>query len=215
MSFDRYVHPIRVGVVDITVMDADPMYHQLINEIPAAYDFEGIHFQEGDVMLDIGAHVGLTSIYYGKLFPGLRIYAYEPVPFNFARLKEHIELNGTANVHAHQLAVTGDGKPRDLVSTDWGSVGYTAFHDSPEGRETHRVRSTTVPKILARYGIKRVKMMKLDCEGAEYEILGSSAKWLHRVDAIRGEIHSLVQRHSEYDPVEIAKAVPDVRWMFV
>lgn len=210
--FERRVGPIRVGEVDITVVDADPMYSQLINEIPDAYNPQGMDFQEGDVMLDIGAHVGLTSIYFAKLFPGLRIYAYEPVPPNFERLREHIELNGTANVHPHQLAVTADGKPRDLVSTDWGSIGYTAFHAVPEGRETHRVRSTTVSQILDRYGIERVKLMKLDCEGAEYEILGNSADWLHRVDAIRGEIHPLVQ--SEYDAVVIAKAVPDVKWMF-
>jgi FkbM family methyltransferase len=208
--FDRYVRPIRVGVLDITVCDTDPVYLQLINEIPGAYTFEGIHFEEGDVMLDIGAHVGLTSIYFAKLFPGIRIYAYEPVLSNYERLLEHIELNGVGNVHPHNLAVTGDGGRREFV-TGGHTAGHTAFHDHE--RDTFWVESTTIPAILKHHKIKRVKLLKLDCEGAEFEILGTSAGWLHRVDAIRGEIHTGVR--SDHDPSSIAAGtVPDVRWVY-
>lgn len=201
---------LHIGGVRIEVVDSDPFYDQVAHEIENTYNFDPIRFRKGDVVLDIGAHVGLVTIYLAKKHRGITVYAYEPVPDNFAKLVCHLWLNGLlGRVHPYQLAVTADGGDRVMVKGGHHSGGATAFHDFE--REPFTVRSTTVPAILEEHDITRVRLLKLDCEGAEHEILGTADGWLERVSHIRGEIHKV---STPYDAVGSASAVPDVQWMF-
>lgn len=185
----------------------DPFYEQVVHEIENNYKLDDIPFRKGDFVLDIGAHVGLVSIYLAKKHPGITIHAYEPVPENFALLKHHVRLNNTPNVRPHKLAVTADGRNQEMVRGAH-SGGATAFHEHE--REPFIVRSTTVPKILKRYGIKNIRLLKLDCEGAEHEILAHANGWLKHVKHIRGELHRV---GVAYDARHFSSVVPDVIWM--
>ncbi len=71
-------------------------------------------FREGDIVVDVGAHVGVVSIYLGRKYPFIRVYAVEPEPTNFECLKRNIELNGAWNVTAINKAVSEDGQKRRL-----------------------------------------------------------------------------------------------------
>jgi hypothetical protein len=53
---------------------------------------------------------------------------------------------------------------------------------------TEKVASRTLDQIFSEFGIDRCKLLKIDCEGSEYEIL-YSAKCLNRISNIRGEFH--------------------------
>lgn len=200
---------LHIGGVQIGVVDDDPFYGQVTHEIENTYNFDSIRFRKGDVVLDIGAHVGLVSIYLAKKHRGITVYSYEPVPENFAKLVCHLWLNDLLErVHPLQLAVTADGGNRVMVRGEHHSGGATAFHAFE--REPFTVSSTTVPAILEEHNIHRIRLLKLDCEGAEHEILGT-ADWLERVRHIRGEIHSVPTLH---DAVASAAEVPDVQWSF-
>lgn len=199
-----------IGDVTLQVLGDDPFYEQVKHEIENIYELDRIPFEPGDVVLDIGAHVGLVSMYLAAKHPGIRVYCYEPVAENFERLREHIRLNGMSkSVVPHKRAVTADGGNRVMVRGGHHSGGATAFHDFE--REPFTVRSTTVPRILERYRIETVRLLKLDCEGAEHEILGTGGEWIGRVQHIRGEIHQVRRDH---DAVACSGGVPDVVWTF-
>lgn len=202
---------MNVDGTQIKVVDADPFYDQIAEEIEL-YNLDAIKFRKGDYVLDIGAHVGLVSIYLAKRHPGIIIHSYEPVVENFIRLKRHVRLNRTPNVFPHKLAVTADGLKRIMVHGEHHSGGATAFHEFE--RKPFEVTSTTVPRILKRHGIKRIKLLKLDCEGAEHEILESGVDtWLPKVKHIRGEIHK-VKTSLDAQKAAIAAGVPDIQWTF-
>lgn len=191
-------------------MDDDPFYQEVVDEIESVYDLDSIRFRKGDFVLDIGAHVGLVSIYLAKKHPGIVVHSYEPVIENFIRLQRHVHLNETPNVHPHKLAVTADGLKRIMVRGEFHSGGATAFHAFE--REAFEVVSTTVPRILKRHDIKRVKLLKLDCEGAEHEILEDGVDtWLPKVKHIRGELHR-VKTSLNAERAAVEAGVPDVRW---
>lgn len=169
-------------------------------EIQHSYDLDSIPFEAGDTVLDVGAQVGLVSLYLGKKHPEINIIAYEPVPENFARLVRNLANNGVKNVTAVNKAVTGDGRQIALtVNLQSNSGGASAFTSPDASCQSVMVESVTLGDILSRH--EKIKLLKIDVEGAEYEIFGSLNGELGKIQNIRGEFHiNDVLRRFGYDP---------------
>jgi FkbM family methyltransferase len=188
------LHDIAVDGVRMVLADAPSSAALTIiaSELgQGAYDFSAIPFEPGDVVVDIGAHVGSVSILLAKAHPEIRVLAYEPIPPVFARLEANLERNDVRNVTAFNRAVTADGRDLDLVvhleSNTGGGTAQVATLDRP-GHERHLVPSTTLDAIFDEHRIERCRLLKIDCEGSEYEIL-LTTRCLDRVDHLRGEFH--------------------------
>ncbi len=149
------------------------------------YAFEGITVEPGDVILDIGAHVGVFSIYAAKKWPEARILAYEPSATNFERLERNLVLAGVTNVEAFNLAVTADGRDINL-SLERGNTGGTSAFRKVNGHLVEHAKSITLDQIIE--NLERVRFLKIDAEGTEHEILTTS-QYLDRVDYLSGEFH--------------------------
>lgn len=165
------------------------------------YGLGRIPFTYGDVVVDIGAHVGLTSIYLAKRFPFISILSFEPTPSNFANLKRNLALNGVGNVSAHNLAVTADGRELTLAMHPLNTGGASGFDSSTRGgalapdpargqlgHSIFNTRSTTLDDIFRDHGLETVRLLKIDCEGAEHEVLRTTTV-LARVEYLSGEFH--------------------------
>jgi FkbM family methyltransferase len=152
------------------------------------YGLARIEFDRGDTVIDIGAHVGIFAIYAAKRHPHISILAFEPDPVNYANLLANIAANGVANIIPHHLAVTRDGRPFTLDRPPDHSGGAGGYHTWHEDYPRSTVDSITLDQIFERYAIQRCKLLKIDCEGAEHEILTSTSV-LDRVDFLSGEFH--------------------------
>jgi FkbM family methyltransferase len=153
------------------------------------YGLRRIEFCEGDIVIDIGAHVGIFAIYVAKRHPGVSVLAFEPDPVNYANLLANIAANGVANVVPHHLAVTRDGRPFTLDTPPGHTGGAGGYLTQHEGYARSTVDSITLDEIFDRYAVAHCKLLKIDCEGAEYEILTSTAV-LDRVEWLSGEFHT-------------------------
>lgn len=174
-------------------------------EIAQSYDLDSIPFQAGDVAIDIGAQVGIVSIYLAKRYPFLKIYAFEPVPVNFARLQRNLAANGITSVIAINKAITGDGRELKLHGDLAGNSGGISAFTGESGPE-FIVPSTTLQEVFTENEIRWVTLLKIDCEGAEYEILTPNV--LRRVKYLRGEFHSNnLLRAQGCDPNDLIKEV--------
>jgi FkbM family methyltransferase len=163
------------------------------------YRISGQRFRKRDVIVDIGAHVGVfTYLCHAK---GSRaIYAYEPSSRNFLRLREHV--GALPGVHCAQAAVwrsdTGCAaslhlSPADCENTGANSVlargqaiDFSTQRLHAGAAEAEPVPAIPLDAILERFD--RVKLLKLDCEGSEFPILLTSSR-LDRVERIVGELH--------------------------
>lgn len=67
---------------------------------------EIIFNKEGDTIIDIGAHIGIPSIYAASIIRNGKIYCFEPVGDNFSLLKKNIILNKLNNIFPHKMALT-------------------------------------------------------------------------------------------------------------
>lgn len=160
------------------------------------YYFDNIGFQPGDIVIDIGANVGMVSIFLAKKYPFLKIYSYEPVYLNYCNLTRNIQLNKIPEgiITPIRKAVNGDGSPVSIMFDPRNSGGSALCKECKEGfilkKEDTNIEAITLEQIFKEHNIEKVKLLKIDCEGGEYDILKSCApKYLKKIEVLRGEFH--------------------------
>ncbi len=180
---DGFKPVFKSGVELKLVPDDDGISKIVCREIERDYDLDGLDLKPGDVVLDIGAHKGIVSCYLAKRYPGVVIRAYEPNHENYKVLCENIVLNGAdviSTVSDFEVAVTKDGRSVALnVDSSNSGSGTLAEGDL--------IKSFTLADVFE--NDNKIALLKIDCEGAEFEILQANPDLLDRVDHIRGEFH--------------------------
>jgi len=136
------------------------------------------------VVMDIGANMGDFTVMAAAKCPLGRVYAIEPISEYIPVLETNKTLNRLSNVEIVQVAVGGhEGEIRLSIA---GSQS-TAHLDSATDTETARL--TTLPQLMQDLGIEQIDLLKMDCEGAEWEILPAAREVLPRIAQICMEFH--------------------------
>jgi FkbM family methyltransferase len=170
------------------------------------------HFtpKEGDIVVDIGAHMGRYTIIGAKRVGAQgKVVAIEAHPGNFEMLNSNIKLNQLTNVIPLNYAVYSKETKIKLYLPDEES-GYTMHHsimssyvftkykDKTEDKFVE-VSANTLDYFLQLEGITDVNWIKIDVEGAEFEVL----KGAHNVLSNSKNISLLIEVHGKdtYEPI--------------
>ncbi len=178
---------------------AGDAFQQVLGEIQNdCYDTKLAALKAGDVVVDIGAHIGLFSCYVALNYPGVRVLAYEPAAANYEHLIRNIA--PFPQITAYRMAL-GDGSPLRLQYRRLRDYCSSAFYESHLADGAYEMAySLTLDEILAPH--ERVALLKMDCEGAEWEALLTS-KLLHdRVEHLRMELHHLPRFNALKTPLK-------------
>ena len=141
-------------------------------------------------ILDIGANVGVSCAYLRKCFPEAHIHAFEPAPSNVAVLRRNAASLGNMTVHGFALG-DADGE-LELFDSDNPSNfgGFSAHGVGVDPSRSTRVQVRRTDTALAALGVKEVDLIKIDTEGAEWEILSAmNPAMLAGARLIMGELH--------------------------
>jgi FkbM family methyltransferase len=162
----------------------------MIDEIWAfrKYDAFGHRVNPGDVVVDIGANIGTFSVYAAMVCGASRVLSFEPFPENYKLLSKNVGANQLGMVTCVNQAVAGKPGRRTfgLHSEDAGSHSLVATPSA----DTIEVECCTFEDIFERFGIDRIDYLKMDCEGAEYEILEHASRArLQQIKQISMEYH--------------------------
>lgn len=151
-------------------------------------------FDARDVVIDIGAHIGSFSYAVLKRGAG-KVYAYEAHPINHAITRKNLEQFGE-RADCRNLAVWRSDVPSQTLfndrlnnQADPNTGGYAVVYNN-EGLPIQTVGLDDILREATDGFKKKVRLLKLDCEGAEYPIL-FSAKHLKAVEEICGEYHEI------------------------
>jgi FkbM family methyltransferase len=169
--------------------DAPALINEIFNDNYRVLQSK-IEFGKGDVILDLGANEGMFSILLSKLFPLSRIIALEPVPRTYFQLMRNIGLNGCTNIEAYNFGV---GKPNQFtavlnVSKDFSGGSTSLCTYNPAHHDKTVVSLLSLDRVFENYKISRCKLLKMDIEGMEYEVLYPSTV-LPLIDAMVIEVH--------------------------
>ena len=150
------------------------------------YFIPGFEINKNDVVIDIGGHIGLFSIYASQFCTDGKIFCYEPIKENFDLLTENIELNHLQNVYTFNTAVSRSSEEITIYLND-DAAGHSMFLPTAKYRKS---KSTTLTQIFNDNGIDTCNFLKLDCEGAEYEIIDTTPpEYFDRIDKMIIEYH--------------------------
>ena len=150
-------------------------------------------------IIDIGANCGVATIILAKQNPLATIYSYEPHYATFKMLEENVRINDLPNVRLFNLAVSdSSNKELTLFLTPKFSGGNTicssesAFEDFYHTQDRETVKCISFDDIIKQNNINTLDLLKIDCEGAEYEIIYNSLEIKKGiVKNIVGEFHDL------------------------
>jgi FkbM family methyltransferase len=142
-------------------------------------------------VIDVGANVGYFSLYVFARFPGSRVIAFEPIESNFRLLEANRERNAKQDWTLVQQAVYSNSGPLVLTMApeDEFTTDATIF-DNARGNQEISVDAVTLEDILKSSVPGVVDYLKLDCEGAEYDVLyGCPPELFERIGTIVVETH--------------------------
>lgn len=177
----------RVVLSGPETIDLAFLFHEIW--VRRVYTPPGYEIREGDTVIDIGANIGVFATYAATRAKGVRVYAFEPFPDNVAWLRKNVEESGLSNVRIYQQAVAGSTGTRVLQSDPEDWIMHS-LREEKTGGEGLRVDCISLDDVMARDGIEGCDLLKLDCEGSEYEILwGCKDDTLKRVRRIVAEFH--------------------------
>jgi len=190
-----------------------PEAHRMFGEVwfDRDYDVPGVPLRAGDQVLDIGGNQGFFACYAAQR--GCRVISFEPDPENVKLLERNLQTNKlVSQVTVIAAAVKGSSGETRLFRTDrlGGGMNTTIPHFAQElGFDQQDVVAVAAVKLadeLKKRGIDQVRLCKMDCEGAELEIVQSlTQEDMERVDSFALEFH-----REAYAPKELVAALE--RW---
>lgn len=144
-----------------------------------------------DTVVDLGAHIGSFSVFASKKAVLGKVFAYEPSPENFKYLTENKKLNSLSNLLIFNYAVAGSKRNLNLYINE-GDSGENSIYKT-DAVKSIKISAVSLPQIFEENKISKIDFLKIDVEGAEYEILlNTPKKYLNKIEKIAMEYHDNV-----------------------
>lgn len=154
---------------------------QSIREVWIDEAYRAPFMRSGGTLVDLGANIGLTSLWLVKNYSFSRVVAVEPVPGNAELLRRNFLLN-----HVQGEVVEAAIGPFD------GVARFEMSQNSNQGRLSTvgvQVQVISMNSVITVYELNKIDLLKIDIEGGEQELFNGPADWLDKVHAIIIEFH--------------------------
>lgn len=160
--------------------------------------------RESKTIADLGANIGAFTVWAANRCPAGRLLSFEPFPSTFEKLESTVRLNGLDDrVECVRMAIAGhDGIGRFESKPGKRSYCRKLVADSAAA-EAIDVACMTLASLYERFDVKEIDCLKMDVEGAEYEIiLSASPKTLRRARVITLEYHDAERSPALWEKLE-------------
>jgi FkbM family methyltransferase len=164
------------------------------------YERYGTRIEDGWTIVDIGAGIGDFTIFAALDYPRNRVFGFEPCEESFALLERNIAANGITGIQGIRAAVSGTSGRVILDDSAGEPLQFRSRVVPDRNAERLDAPSFSLEDALNFCHIENCDLLKLDCEGAEYEIImAAQPSVLARIRRIVLEYHNGVTPHSHTD----------------
>lgn len=141
------------------------------------------------IVLDIGTHIGTFSLLVHFVSHGrAKVYCYEPIAANFALLEQNTQRNHAHSLRLYHKAIWKNNKNQRIYFAGDSFLGSSLTEKS---KRYETVSCETLQGVFSKEKITHCDLVKIDVEGAEYEILFSAPPSLFkRIDRLYVEYHA-------------------------
>jgi FkbM family methyltransferase len=172
-----------------------PMMESVCGQVFARNEYRPLPFLEPHTIVDVGANIGATAVFFSATYPNAKIYALEPAREAFSFLQRNTAT--LPNVRLFNFGAFDKDTTAGLYLGNEASVTNSLVANVMTSAASETVQLRRMSTFLAEQGIDRISLLKLDTEGAELPILNDLLPMLPRIDAI------FVEYHSEPDRLEL------------
>jgi len=159
--------------------------------------------EDQDIVVDVGANIGIFTIYAAKRTIHGKVYSFEPFPKTFEILNKNVYLNGLKNVETFKMGI---GRKRGVQK--FYIASFSIFNTSyPELRNGEKLDETivntlSINDLFEGLNCKKIDFLKMDCEGAEYDaIFNTKPEYFERIKKIVMELHYPIQNYTYDDMI--------------
>lgn len=172
--------------------DAFVLYECVLRGRNAAYFSKNLPAQNSvQTIVDVGANVGASALFWKARYPAARLLCFEPVAENFALLSQNLAGYALTECRNEGLG-SADAELELIASPGAGNEGgWSLYQRGQKGGEARlRITIRRSGARLAELGVHSIDILKIDTEGHEREILrGLAPELLERTGYITGELH--------------------------
>lgn len=163
----------------------------------------------GDVVADVGAQIGYITLAMATFDVGkITVHAFEPEPLNIQRLRDNIALNPGVDVRIVEKAVSdANGAIRLYLSKDHNAGTHSTISGGTNvSEEFVEIPAVTLDHYVREQGISALRLIKIDVEGGEYEVIKGASETLTTLRPIvLMELSDALQETRGFSTVEFKK----------
>jgi FkbM family methyltransferase len=171
-------------------------------------------------VLDVGANIGVSTVYLAALFPRASVFAFEPVPENFSMLERNTRHLGS--VRAIPVALGEKDVSIDMLHSEVASNlgGYSRYGTGSDAGRLLSVPMRGALRQCRELGVTFADVIKIDVEGSEWEVLTDlGTDFLSKTKFVIGELHGrrdfeLLGALSTHFRISVKKNMHDRCFMF-
>jgi FkbM family methyltransferase len=140
---------------------------------------------ETPLIVDCGANIGLSALYFAKHLPQARIVGIEPARDNIDMARRNTGHNPLIEII--EAAVYDESRPLEIANPEAEKFAYRVREARTSSAQS--VEGVTIPALMQRYGARRNLIVKVDIEGGELALFRSNTGWLNHTDLLIAETH--------------------------
>jgi FkbM family methyltransferase len=165
----------------------------LFRDVMLSANYDPGPLDDRPVIVDVGANIGMSILYFKRLFPNAIVYAFEPNPHAFTLLQQNVFQNGLKDVVLSSVALSGEDGRGNLYTSGESGEATASLLEYRGGKRAIEVQIRRLSALLDEIGA--VDLLKMDCEGAEVAILEDlvQAKALGRIPKLVVEYHHMLE----------------------
>lgn len=183
--------PVTVPLLGHTFTGWHPgIMRTLFREIFLEHQYAFTSSTEKPLIIDCGANIGMSVLYFKRRWPGARILAIEANPRAFELLKRNVEQNGLKDVECLNVAVADAEGTLDFFVNHQAGTLLGSLREDRGGTERLQVAARRLSDLLAALP-GEVAAVKIDIEGAEWQVL----KDLQELGALARPRQYLIEYH--------------------
>lgn len=199
--------------------ETEYIFSEIFNE--QQYWENDLVIKEGDCIFDVGANIGLFSLFVNQMNPQAKIYAFEPIEQIFKVLKNNICLYSLKNISLFNYGLSSENNPKktftfypnmagnsttkpehmliapgaNTITSTNSQIVENLFEDFFQEKQQVTCQIRTLSSVIDELSIPAIDLLKIDVEGEEYEVLrGIKDKDWSKIKQIVAEVHDQDKR---------------------